>query len=315
MKPLVWDNHGCLPLRCEPDFMPELRRYSQAGVDVVSINVTFDLIEPEAGLGVARYFADWISNQDDMYVPLSASDLTGNQGKRLAVVFDIEGAGAVEHNLDLLHDYAALGVRTVSAVYNQPNGIGGGCVAHDDGLTDLGRAFVRRAEAAGVVVCCSHTGYRTARDIVAVSSQPVVCSHSNPLALHEHPRNVPDDLIRLIAQTGGVIGINGVGIFLGENDTSTATLIRHISYIAELVGVEHVGIGLDFAFDERELEGFLQSNPHLFPRDIYGDTLEIVEPERIPTLARALSDAGFTATERDLVMGGNWHRIAQTVWP
>ena len=294
--------------------MPELRRYSDAGVDVVSINVTFDMIAPSEGLSVARYFASWIAAQEDIYIPKSSAELAHNQGLRLAVVFDIEGARAVEDDLDLIEDYAALGVRTISAVYNQPNRIGGGCVVADSGLTDVGRDFVRCAESAGVVVCCSHTGYKTAMDIVEASSQSVVCSHSNALALWDHPRNVPDELIRSIADTGGVVGVNGVGIFLGDNDTSTDTLLSHIKYLADLVGVEHVGIGLDFAFDEKEIEEWLDANRHIFPREVYGDSLDYIEPERIPSISNALLDAGFDPTERDLIMGGNWQRVAESVW-
>lgn len=313
MKPLIWDNHGCLPLRCEPEFMPELRRYRDSGVDVVSINVTFDMIEPPEGLKVAQYFSDWIGEQEDIFVAHSIDDLK-RVGDQLAVVFDIEGAVAIEDDLNQINAYADLGVRTISAVYNKPNKIGGGCVEPDTGLTKLGRDFVSRSEEAGIVVCCSHTGYRTSKDIIEMSTQPVVCSHSNPSTLWQHPRNIPDDLIRDIAQTNGVVGINGVGIFLGENDTSTAAVLNHIKYVSDLVGVEHVGIALDYAFDSQELQEWLADNRDMFPRDVYGDSLDYVEPERLPTITEALVRSGFSRPEIDLIMGENWYRVASHVW-
>lgn len=314
MTSLVWDNHGCLPLRREPEFMSELRRYRESGVSVVSINVTFDMVEPSEGLAVAQYFSKWIDQQRDMYVVKSVDQLAFNVRDQLAVVFDIEGARAVEDDLDLVDQYADLGIRMISAVYNQPNRIGGGCLAEDEGLTQLGHDFVQRAEAAGVVVCCSHTGHKTAKQIIETSSQPVVFSHSNPLALWNHPRNIPDDLIVLVAQTGGVVGINGVGIFLGKNDTTTQTVVHHLKYVADLIGVEHVGLALDYAFDEQELASWLDNNRDMFPREVYGDRLDYIEPERIPSISNALVEAGFSSGERDLIMGENWHRIAKSVW-
>ena len=259
--PLVWDNLGCLPLRLDDQFLPQLYRYKRAGVDVVSVNVTFDMMAPGHGREMARFSAEWIEARPDIYVAKSVSDLAApHNADRLAVVFDIEGARAVEHDLAVLDEYADLAVRTISAAYNLPNRIGGGCLRPDDGLTALGRELVRRAERAGVVVCCSHTGYRTSRDIIGMSTNPVIFSHSNPRAMWDHPRNIPDELIKLCAQSGGVVGINGVNIFLGKNDLPVDTLVKHVKYVADLVGVEHVRIALDYSFDSTELEDFFVAN-------------------------------------------------------
>ena len=74
--PLVWDNHGCLPLRPDDEFLPELYRYKRAGVDVVSVNVTFDMMAEGHGLEVARFFTEWIEARPDIYVATTVSDLT-----------------------------------------------------------------------------------------------------------------------------------------------------------------------------------------------------------------------------------------------
>src|SRR3546814_1364261 len=109
----------------------------------------------------------------------------------------------------------------------------------------------------GMVACCSHTGYRTARDVIEYSRNPVIFSHSNPRALFDHPRNIPDDLMLGCARTGGVVCLNGIGIFLGNNDTSTENYFRHMDYAVQLVGAAHVGIGLDYLFDVGELEEYI----------------------------------------------------------
>ena len=102
--------------------------------------------------------------------------------------------------------------------YNLNNLAGGGCQDDDDGMTAFGHDVVREMERVGMVVCCSHTGYRTARDVLKMATKPVVFSHSNAHDIVAHPRNLPDDLVRECAQTGGVVGVNGIGLFLGPAD-------------------------------------------------------------------------------------------------
>ena len=155
------------------------------------------------------------------------------------------------------------------------------------------------------------TPARTSRGIIEMSTNPVVFSHSNPLAMWDQPRNIPDDLIRLCAQSGGVVGINGVDIFLGPDGSPINTLVKHVKYVVDLVGIEHVGIALDYSFDSTELEDFFVANRETFPSDAYGDTLDYVEPEAMPAISDELSRSGFARQEIDKVMGLNWLRVAE----
>jgi membrane dipeptidase len=170
-------------------------------------------------------------------------------------------------------------------------------------------------ERVGMVLCCSHTGYRTAREAMEYSRNPVIFSHSNARALRDHERNIPDDLMRACARTGGVININGIGLFLGENDNSTATLVRHIDYACALVGPEHVGLGLDYVFDRDELDAYLRERPDLFPPEKgYTSGIALVEPERIPEIADALLARGYGEQDVRGILGHNNLRVARRVW-
>jgi membrane dipeptidase len=168
----------------------------------------------------------------------------------------------------------------------------------------------------GMVVDGSHCSLRTTFDLFDVSEAPVIFSHSNPRALYEHPRNITDDQIRGCAATGGVVGINGIGHFLGDNDTRTETFVRAVEYVCELVGPEHVGIGLDFVFDKDDLAAEFAENSDAFPEGFgySADSFDFIEPERLPTITEALLERGIGADDVRAILGGNFLRVAQATW-
>jgi membrane dipeptidase len=139
-----------------------------------------------------------------------------------------------------------------------------------------------------------HVGHRTALEALEYSRNPVIFSHSNPSKIYPHARNIPDKLMQLCATRGGVVNINGVGMFLGARtkgagDNSTETLLRHIDYAVGLIGPQYVGLGLDYVFDVSELEEYLSKHPDTFPSALRqtGAYLQ-VEPERFPAITEGL---------------------------
>jgi membrane dipeptidase len=167
----------------------------------------------------------------------------------------------------------------------------------------------------GMVCCCTHTGYRTTMDVMGYSRNPVIFSHSNPLGVWQHKRNVRDDAMKACAATGGVIAINGIGIFLGRNDSSSATIARHIDYVVSLVGPQHVGLGFDYVFDQQELAEYLVKNPHIFPAsEGYGTTINCAEPEQVPEVVDELLRLGYSDDAVRAILGRNHLRIAEKVW-
>jgi membrane dipeptidase len=315
---IVWDSHTCLPLRPDDEsFLPQLARHRAAGVTLVSVNVYFDSCTRETAFLMLATLRRWISRHAEEYVlAQSVADIEAahNCGK-LAVVFDVEGGSAVEQNPGLVEVLYRLGVRWMLLAYNRNNRLGGGCQDRDQGLTSYGRQIIDEMERVGMVLCCSHTGYRTALEAMEYSRNPVIFSHSNPRALRDHERNVPDELLRACARSGGVVNLSGIGIFLGDNDNSTETLLRHIDYAVALIGPEHVGLGLDYVFDPAELDEYLRARPDIFPPEKgYRAGIAMVEPERIPLIADALLQRGYESSDVQGILGHNNLRVARAVW-
>jgi membrane dipeptidase len=312
-----------MPLRPgDTAFLPQLERARQSGIDVISLNVSMDIMPPHEAFGVLATFRHWIGSHSDHYAladSVSDIEIAKAQG-RLAIVFDLEGGNAVADNLGLVEIFYRLGVRWMLFAYNKNNKLGGGCLDEDLGLTDYGRQIIREMERVGMVLCCTHVGHRTARDAIAYSTQPVIFSHSNPSAVYRHARNISDELMLECAATGGVVHINGLGMFLGKDakgrpDNSTETLLRHIDHAVEVIGPEHVGLGLDYVWDIAELEEHVSKNPEKFSPEIReSGTYTQVEPERFPVIADELLKRGYRDFEVQGILGHNMLRVARAVW-
>lgn len=317
-----WEAHACLPLHPQADFEP-IDRFRAAGVNYVSINIGMDMNPLSQVMSVIGGFRATIAAHPERYVLASSVDdieRAAADGK-LAIGFDLEGAIPLLERPAMVALYRDLGVRQMHFAYNRNNSVADGC--HDDerGLTALGRRMVAAVNDAGVLMDCSHTGRRCSLEIMAVSTQPVIFSHSNPLTLVEHGRNVSDEQIRACAATGGVVCMSGVSGFLGTSTPAADDVARHAAYVGQLVGIDHVGIGLDISFHQ---DGLDETPPGAFdatywwPRSAGYDraiapmTYTPVDTWRL--LAAALQRAGMTGDEAALVMGGNMLRVARKVW-
>ena len=201
--------------------------------------------------------------------------------------------------------------------YNLNNDAAGGCHDADCGLTDFGCEVVREMNRVGMIVDCSHAGYQTTMDIIDESSKAVVFSHSNPVAVWDHQRNIKDEQIRACARRGGVIGLNGMGIFLGDNDIRIETLLQHVRYVSDLVGADHIGIGFDYSPDiDVDISVILRSRPDFWPSGQQYDTKAIKHagPAELPGLIDALADSGFDEKDIRGFLGENFKRIAAAAW-
>jgi membrane dipeptidase len=317
-----WESHTCLPLHPDASFAP-LERYRTVGVHYVSINVGMDMNPLSQILPVIAAFRARLLAQPDRYLlPDTVADIerARHEGK-LAVGFDLEGALPLLDRPEMVALYRDLGVRQMHFAYNRNNSVAGGCHDAPQGLTALGRRMVDAMNDAGLLMDCSHTERRTTLDIMAHSRQPVIFSHANPLTLVDHGRNITDEQIRACAATGGVVCISGVSRFLGTDAPGASDIVRHMAHVADLVGPQHVGLGLDIGFGEPGLDDDPPApfDPgHWWPvSEGYGSGIRQMRYAPVETwqsLPEALRKAGMGQADIDGVLGDNMVRVARQVW-
>ncbi len=171
-------------------------------------------------------------------------------GGRIALVLSFEGMEPVAADIDLIDTFWHLGLRMASLTWNRrtPFADGMGERQTGAGLTSLGVRAIERMESLGMIIDVSHLSDAGFDDIARLSTRPFVASHSSCRAVNEHPRNLRDDQLRAIAATGGFVGINGVGDFVG-GDRSVDAFLDHVEHAVDLIGPEHVALGVDFLSD------------------------------------------------------------------
>lgn len=314
---LVWDDHSGFEPRPDAE-LGHLKRWIDAGVNYLSVDVGYDVITWQDTIKNIAAFRSWFEKRAHDFVLVDTADdiLRAKREGKLAIAFDIEGMNALDGDPNMVSLYYGLGVRQMLFAYNLNNEAGGGCHDEDTGLTPFGRRAIAEMNRVGMLVDCSHTGYQTTMEAMEVSTAPVIFSHSNPIALNKHGRNVTDEQIKGCARTGGVIGLNGIGLFLGDPAVRTETFANAIDYVVQLVGAEHVGIGLDYAFDHGSLGDLLTLNTRYWPRsEGYGEgDFAGVEPEQLPELTEALLGKGYGEADVAGVLGQNFLRVARQVW-
>lgn len=319
LGPIRWEAHACLPLVPGQD-MSGLHRYRDAGFHHVSINVGMDMTPFAMVVQTLADFRAWLARHEAHFrlVGTVADIHRAREQGKLAVSFDLEGSTMLLDDPAMVGLYASLGVRQMLLAYNRDNSCAGGCHGAGGGLTALGREMVAAGNAAGITLDCAHASERASLEIMAVSTRPVVFSHTNIKALHEHPRTVSDRQIRACADQDGVIGLTGLGIFLGDPAASVASFVRQIDYLAERVGIRHIGIGLDTELcpADHDLPAGVDAEDW-WPARHYGQPHghTQLQPEALPELIRQLVVRGYTAADIDAILGGNFLRIASQTWP
>ena len=312
---LVWD----MVFIYEPDMGNAANlfdRYRAAGVNFISVHPAGDRHNiGEAMKRIARCRADILAHPNAVLVQSVDDILTARAQGKLAVGIHLEGFRCLERDLNMVEVYYQLGVRFVHPIFNLNSEIGGGCAdRHETGLTKFGVRMVEAMNKVGMLVDGAHGGYRSSLDMMEVSSDPVIFSHLACYGVHPHMRNVRDDQIKTCAAKGGVIGITGGGFYLGE--VSPERYFKHLDYVAQMVGAEHVGVGLDYLDNVAPLVAFIEARPDEWPGKEQGawEPMAFFPPDRLPDVAELMLKHGYTEEQTRGVLGGNWLRICRQVW-
>lgn len=309
-----------------------LARYKRVGYTFVSLTLQDWPPTLEGMRTQIQQFRDLVSEHSEwLVIGTSVADIDkGRRDGKLVVGFHSQETRPIGENLTNIEALHAMGVRHMVLAYNVRNVIADGCAeTADAGLSNFGRQVVREMNRVGVLVDCSHTGRRSSLEAIDLSERPVIFSHSNAYSVCPHIRNIHDDQIRACAARGGVIGVVGVGGFLGEINARSESVFKHIDYISDLVGPAHVGLGTDYVKIFPKAENIaiweaIDRNGKPWPdpanawpnptgTQIRGAETHCFAPEQLVELVQLMLAHGYSRDVIRMILGGNFRRVYNTV--
>jgi membrane dipeptidase len=246
-----------------------------------------------------------------------------------AIILGFQNSDPIEGSLAYLDLFHRLGVRIVQLTYQRRNlAADGGGEPANGGLSLFGRDLVAELNKLGILIDLSHTGERSTLEAIELSEAPVAITHSCLRHFNPVPRNASDDVIKALAARGGVFGMNAIARLIspkGRQEGATVEqFVDGIDYVVELVGIDHVGIGLDInegltpeLFEERR-KGFLTEFPELrmggdFPFEHYY-AFGLTSMANVALITDALVRRGYDDSDVLKILGGNFVRLFGEVW-
>jgi len=267
-----------------------------------------------------------VAHQDDVIVIRTLADIEyAHRAGKVGLLFGLEAATPIENEIDRLDVLYGLGLRQIGIAYSDANALGSGLSEpFDGGLTAFGRRAVARMNKLGLAIDVSHSSDRTSLDTCEASERPVFMTHAGARAVWDTPRMKPDDVLRAIAGTGGVIGMSAAPHTTLSHQHprhSILSVMDHFRYCADLVGIEHVAFGPDTLYGDHVALHTVFG--HLLRRSGGGPAYEKVEyvdglenpTENFANICGALVGEGLTDQEITAVLGGNILRALTAIWP
>lgn len=295
-----------------------LDRFQASHFSTLGLTMAADWDKPEPALHHFARQRAWFERDPKRFLLVeSVADIHRAQSEaRLGISFHFQGAGPLGYDPNLIAPFYRLGIRWMILAYNARNPLGDGCHEPSDaGLSMLGRAFVREMNRVGMIIDASHAGKRTSLDILSASDKPIFFSHSNARALCDHERNIDDEQISALGRNGGMIGVNSIGAFVTADARSgPAGLADHIDHIVQLIGPDHVGLGLDVVFYQDFMLKLYQSGPMMAERNYPRPPWDDLKPEALPELVGTLQTRGYDDATIAKILGGNFLRVADANW-
>ena len=295
------------------------------GVDCVHVTLAIWENARETISAIGKWNRQFAANADLIALATSADEIEEIAASgRTAVVFGFQNTSPFEDDIDLVEIFHTLGIRIVQLTYNVQNNIGSGCWEDDDrGISQFfGRNVVREMNLHGVLIDISHCGLKTSFDAVEFSERPIAITHGNPsefvgFDIELKRRNKPTELIRAVAQAGGVIGLSPYPkIMRGGSNATIDDFCDMVEWTVERVGVDAVGFGSDF-FTGHPVEAitwwragrWARASPLEAPSAFSPWPDWFPSPAAFPNIVAALKDRAFSEQNIAKIAGGNWLRL------
>lgn len=313
----VWTDVTMKRLKGETNVLKNhhIEKFRKGGMEgsIFVLWVDSDFVDTpyERTIQIKKAITDEIAECDEIKIVHNMAEVeqAKKEGK-IYIFIGLEGLSSIGSNINMIDDLYDFGARHAMLAWNEENPLATGVQGNPShGLTDLGKLAAKKIQDKHMILDVSHLNEKSFWDVMKVAQQPIIASHSNCKALCNASRNLTDDQLKEIKNTNGFVGMNSFNLFV-DSDPAKMTadrLIDHMSYVADLIGVEHLAFGFDFTdFLPVEHMSSYSDMSDPFIKDLKG----VMD---VPVLLRKMKEHGFTDEEIELISIKNCHRVISEI--
>ncbi len=298
-----------------------------AGLDAVHVTIVYHEDFDELQLEIKKWEKLFHENSDLIFPGKNFQDIDkANKENKTAIFFGFQNCSPIEDDINLVEKVHELGCRFMQLTYNNQSLLATGCYEKvDSGVTNFGREVIREMNRVGLVVDMSHSAEKSTLDAIEFSEKPIAITHANPSFWHPAKRNKSSDLLKILSDSGGMLGLSLYPHHLKENTNCTLnSFCEMVAKTAEIMDVKKIGIGSDLCLDHPDTVVEWMRNGSWSKSKNYGEGSKnkpgfpkqpdwFLDARGFSNIEEGLKKVGFSDTETYGILGNNWYNFYKSI--
>ena len=298
-----------------------------AGLDAVHVTIVYHEDYNELLVETKKWEKLFTDNSDIIFQGLDYKDIEkAKRDKKTAIFFGFQNCSPIEDDIKLVEKIHELGCRFMQLTYNNQSLLATGCYEKiDSGVTNFGREVIKEMNRVGVVIDMSHSAEKSTIDAIELSQKPIAITHSNPYFWHPAKRNKSSDLLKILSDSGGVLGLSLYPYHLKNNTNCTLeSFCEMVAKTAEIMNIKQIGIGSDLCLQQPDSvvewmrngtwsksKNFGEGNKNKpgFPKQ----PLWFEDARGFSNIEKGLKKVGFSDEETNGILGNNWYNFYKLI--
>ena len=298
-----------------------------AGLDAVHVTIVYHEDFDELQLEIKKWEKLFHENSDLIFLGKNFQDIDkANKENKTAIFFGFQNCSPIEDDINLVEKVHQLGCRFMQLTYNNQSLLATGCYEKvDSGVTNFGREVIREMNRVGLVVDMSHSAEKSTIDAIEFSEKPIAITHANPSFWHPAKRNKSSDLLKILSDSGGMLGLSLYPHHLKDNTNCTLdSFCEMVAKTAEIMDVKKIGIGSDLCLDHPDTVVEWMRNGSWSKSKNYGEGSKnkpgfpkqpdwFLDARGFSNIEKGLKKVGFSDTETHGILGNNWYNFYKSI--
>ncbi len=299
----------------------------EAELDAVHVTIVYHEDYDELLKRIDEWNINFKNNSDLIFHGKSYKDIEkAKEQKKTAIFFGFQNCSPIEDDINLIEKVHQLGCKFMQLTYNNQSLLATGCYEKiDSGVTNFGKEVIKEMNRVGIVIDMSHSAEKSTFDAIQISEKPIAITHANPLFWHKAIRNKSNDLLKTLAQSGGMIGLSLYPHHLKDGtNCNLENFCEMTAKTAELIGVKNIGIGSDLCLKQPDKVVEWMRNGTWTKTKSYGEGSKnkpgfpkqpvwFEDARGFKNLESGLKKIGFNRDEVEGILGNNWYNFYKNI--